>query len=63
MAGAVRHMERSHRSHKTSPNTFLPFVRYAYTVKNAKVARETFGQKLAKGLNPLKEAVKQAVDK
>ena len=44
MSGAIKHMERSHRSHKTL-KPFGDFERKAY-VKKAKVENKSFLEKL-----------------
>ena len=48
MAGAVKHMERSHRSYATRhQGVFNYFHRNAYKVANLKESRKTLGQRLA----------------
>ena len=47
MAGAVKHMERSHRSHRTNYAAFNQFHRHAFKVSNAKEQRKTLGQRLS----------------
>ena len=49
MAGAVKHMERSHRSHRRPEmyGIYAGFQRRAYTNKYAKEQRKTLGQQLA----------------
>lgn len=47
MAGRIKHMERSRRSHKVNYGVFNQFHRHAYTVSNAKEQRKTLGQTLA----------------
>lgn len=59
MAGAIKHMERSHRATalKRNAGTFNQFNRRAYTVQKIKQNRKlTFGQNL-------KNALKRAVGK
>lgn len=48
MAGAVKHMERSHRSYATRhQGVFNGFHRNAYKVATMKESRKTLGQRLA----------------
>lgn len=63
MAGRLKHMERSHRSHRRDANVFLGFNRRAYSVAYAKQQRMTLGQKMAQMLAPLKQAMRKATDK
>lgn len=63
MAGRIKHMERSRRSHhKNKGAIFSNFNRHAYSVEYAKQQRLSFGQMLAKHLAPIKNALKKAVD-
>lgn len=58
MAGRLKHMERSHRSHRNSKHAgiYAQFHRRAYSEKVFKESRMTLGQKL-------KRVVKKAFDK
>ena len=48
MAGAVKHMKRSHRSYRASnSDVFTNFHRKAYAVKMEKESKKTFGQRLS----------------
>lgn len=60
MAGAIKHMERSRRSHRKNENLFVGFHRHAYKVQEAKTTRKTFGQKLAGLFAPIKNALRRA---
>lgn len=61
MAGRIKHMERSHRSHRNTTAIFGNFVRNTYvrdyTNKYFKMQRMSIGQKLARMLAPLKQAL------
>lgn len=50
MAGRLKHMERSHRSHRNSKHAgiYAGFHRHAYTVKTLKESKMTLGQKLGR---------------
>lgn len=61
MAGRVKHMERSRRSHRNDANVFLGFERRAYKIANVKQQRMTLGQLLASMLAPLRDTMKRAV--
>ena len=60
MAGAIKHMERSRRSHRKNANIYASFHRNAIKVSEARVPKMTFGQKFASMINPLKQAMKRA---
>ena len=63
MAGRIKHMERSRRSHnKNHAAVFGNFHRHAYIVANAKEQRLTLGQKVSKALKPLTNALKKVID-
>lgn len=49
MAGAVKHMQRSHRSYRNNMNNgiFTQFHRNAYSVKQYKESRMTLGKRLS----------------
>lgn len=48
MAGRVKHMERSHRSHrKNNDAVFTQFHRNAFKLADAKIKRQTIGQRLS----------------
>ena len=53
MAGAVKHMERSRRSHTRSRDfgIYTQFHRNAYSVKTFKKNRLSLGQRIAKMLH------------
>lgn len=60
MAGAVKHMERSRRSHRKSDSLYASFHRHAYKVRENKVTKQTLGQKLAGVFAPIKNALRRA---
>lgn len=60
MAGAKKHMERSHRSHRTSAVNFIAFNREAYSRAFFKQERKSIGQRLAEAFAPLRKAAEQA---
>lgn len=47
MAGRIKHMERSHRSHNKNYGMFNQFHRNAYKVSYYKNERKTVGQRLS----------------
>lgn len=59
MAGAIKHMERSHRSHRNKADAFVftQFSRRAYTNKYMKewhkARKQTVGQKLAAAIKEM----------
>lgn len=60
----TKHSKRSRRSHRTNAGVFNQFHAHAYMVSVAKKQKEqTLGQKMAGVFEPVKDAVKQAVNK
>ena len=59
MAGAVKHMERSHRSHKNKMDGFVftQFSRRAYTAERMKdwnkARKQTIGQRLSTAIREM----------
>lgn len=59
MAGAIKHMERSHRSHKNKQDAFVftQFARKAYVSKSMreynKARKQTLGQKMSAAIKKL----------
>lgn len=47
MAGRLKHMERSRRSHRKDANVFVQFNRNAYNMQLRKTNTKTVGQRLA----------------
>lgn len=62
MAGRLKHMERSHRSYRQTQQygVFNQFHRNAYRVSTYKQQKLTLGQRMAKLLAPLRNAMKQS---
>ena len=63
MAGRLKHMERSHRSHNTKENIFTTFSRKAYVREDIKYQKKTLGQRFASLVKPLMPSVRGTADR
>lgn len=62
MAGRVKHMERSRRSHKNKEAVFMQFNNRAYRLAMRKIEKQTMAQRLAGVFAPMKKVLRKAAD-
>lgn len=62
MAGRIKHMERSHRSHRMNEGVFNNFHRRAYEIRFTKQQRVSLAQRFASLMTPVKNTLKKAID-